>query len=193
MLSFLLVVACAHRGTATPEPVAPPPVTTLAVEPTAAEAGEMATPPYTADQIREAMPVGTMIVYRRVEAGKDPYLDRMTVTAADATTCTIADAVVDADGKVLTDHGTQTAAWEELRKHAEFPVAGMEKSDSSVDVPAGHFGTWKYVVTAPDGMVSTYHFAPELPGPPVWMEMRAGDVVAFSMVLVSRSRGSAGP
>ena len=39
----------------------------------------------------------------------------------------------------------------------------------------------------PDGTVTTYQFARTLPGPPVRMEVRSGDVVAFSMELVSRT------
>jgi hypothetical protein len=54
-------------------------------------------------------------------------------------------------------------------------------------VPAGHFDTWKYVVTEPDGTVTTYQFARTLPGPPVRMEVRSSDTVVFSMELVSRT------
>ena len=43
------------------------------------------------------------------------------------------------------------------------------------------------LVTEPDGTVTTYQFARTLPGPPVRMEVRSGDVVAFSMELVSRT------
>ena len=45
--------------------------------------------------IRDSMPVGSVLVYRRVESGKDPYIDRMTVVAADPSGCKIADAIVD--------------------------------------------------------------------------------------------------
>jgi hypothetical protein len=177
MIALLLVLACAHKDA----PSGPSPTET------AAAAQTMARTPYTAAQIRDAMPVGTVIVYRRVEAGKDPYLNRMTVVAADDATGTIADAVVDAQGTVLSEEAPATTRWEDLRKHAEFPVAALQTSDDAVDVPAGHFDTWKYVVTAPDGTVTTYQFARTLPGPPVSMQVRAGDMVVFSMELVSRT------
>lgn len=177
MIALLLFLACAHKDA----PVVPSPTET------AAAAQAMARTPYTAAQIRDAMPVGTVIVYRRAEAGKDPYLNRMTVVAADEASGTIADAVVDAQGTVLSEEAPATMQWEELRKHAEFPVAALQTSDDAVDVPAGHFDTWKYVVTEPDGTVTTYQFARTLPGPPVWMEIRAGEMVAFSMELVSRT------
>ena len=111
----------------------------------------------------------------------------MTVIAADEVSGTIADAVVDAQGTVLSEEPPATMQWEDLRKHAEFPVAALQTSDDAVDVPAGHFETWKYVVTDPDGTVSTYQFARTLPGPPVWMEIRNEGAVAFSMELVSRT------
>ena len=176
MISLLLILACAHKDAASPSPTE-----------AAFAAQTMAPTPYTAAQIRDAMPVGTVVVYRRVEAGKEPYLNRMTVVAADETSGTIADAVIDEQGVVLSEEAPATMQWEELRKHAEFPVAALQTSDSAVDVPAGHFDTWKYVVTEPDGTVTTYQFARTLPGPPVWMEIRAADAVAFSMELVSRT------
>jgi len=177
MIALLLFLACAHKDA----PVAPSPTET------AAAAQAVARTPYTAAQIRDAMPVGTVIVYRRVEAGKDPYLNRMTVVWADEGGCKIADAIVDEHGTVVTEEGENVAGWEDLRKHAEFPVATVQMSDDAVDVPAGHFDTWKYVVTDPDGTVSTYQFARTLPGPPVWMEIRNEGAVAFSMELVSRT------
>jgi hypothetical protein len=177
MIALVLFLACAHKDA----PVAPSSVEA------AAAAQTMAPTPYTAAQIRDAMPVGTVIVYRRVEAGKDPYLNRMTVLSADTVGCKIADAIVDDQGSVVSEEGETEAGWEDLRKHAEFPVAAVQRSDDAVDVPAGHFDTWKYVVTEPDGTVTTYQFARTLPGPPVRMEIRAGDTVAFSMELVSRT------
>ncbi len=178
MIVLLLALACAHKNAVvspTPGPAAAP----------AADA--MAPTPYTAEQIRDAMPVGTVLVYRRVESGREPYLDRMTVVASDAAGCTIADAIVDDGGAVLSEQGESVAGWEDLRKHAEFPAASTQRIDDAVDVPAGHFDTWKYVVTDPDGTVTTYQFARTLPGPPVQLEIRTGDAVAFSMVLVSRT------
>jgi L-ascorbate metabolism protein UlaG (beta-lactamase superfamily) len=163
------------------EPAAPAPVARWWAAPA------MAPTPYTAAQIRDAMPVGTVIVYRRAEAGAQTYLDRWTVTAADASSCTIADEIVDEAGALLSARGTQTSRWEDLRRHAEFPAATLETSDDAVEVPAGRFETWKYVVTEPGGTVTTYQFARELPGPPVWMQVRGNAGVAFEMALVSRT------
>ena len=175
MIALLVALACAPKTA----PVATPPAEA------AAEA--MAPTPYTADQIRESMPVGSVLVYRRVESGKDPYINRMTVVSADSAGCRIADAIVDESGTVVSEQGESVAAWEELRKHAEFPATSVVRSDDAVDVPAGHFDTWKYVVSEGSGTVTTYQFARTLPGPPVWMEIRNEGAVAFSMELVSRS------
>jgi hypothetical protein len=177
MIALLLFLACAHKDAA----VAASPVEA------AAAAQAMAPTPYTAAQLRDALPVGTVVVYRRVEAGNDPYLNRMTMVSADAVGCKIANAIVDEQGNVVADEGETEADWEELRKHAEFPVAAVQTSEDAVDVPAGHFDTWKYIVTEPDGTVTTYQFARTLPGPPVRMEVRAHDTVVFSMELVSRT------
>ena len=175
MIALLFSLSCAHK-------TAP-----VAAQPTEAPAEAMAPTPYTADQIRDSMPVGAVLVYRRVESGKDPYLNRMTVVSADPAGCKIADAIVDESGAILSEEGESVAGWEDLRKHAEFPATSVVRSDDAVDVPAGHFETWKYVVSEGDGTVTTYQFARTRPGPPVWMEIRNDGAVAFAMELVSRS------
>lgn len=175
MIALLFALSCASKTA----PVAAPPAE--------APADAMAPTPYTADEIRESMPVGSVLVYRRVESGKDPYLNRMTVLSADPSGCKIADAIVDEQGNVVSEQGESVAGWEDLRKHAEFLATSVERTDDAVDVPAGHFKTWKYVVSEGGGTVTTYQFARTLPGPPVWMETRNEGAVSFAMELVSRS------
>jgi hypothetical protein len=179
ILLLLLLVAC---GPKKPVPEAPVP------DAAPAAPVEMAPTPYTADQIRDAMPVGTVIEYRIEEAGSPPVIQRWTVTAADATTGTMAEAIVDDAGTVLEEKATETSTWEDLRKHAEFPAARTTRSDSEVEVPAGKFATWLYVVENPKlGVTSYFEFAKEMPGPPVKMAVKQGMTTVYAITLLERT------
>jgi hypothetical protein len=90
---------------------------------------------------------------------------------------------------MLQDEGESFSTWEELERHAHFPSARTTRSESSVDVPAGHFETWLFEVQPEKagGPIQRLHFAPNLPGPPVSMEVIAGGAPVMRMVLLSRT------
>ncbi|MEZ4241143.1 MAG: hypothetical protein R3F59_34285 [Myxococcota bacterium] len=124
-----------------------------------------------------------MMTYRHTEVGPDGpvvTVHRTEATAADAQGVTFAESV---------DGGPpQPAAhrWTELRDHASFPIAGTTWVDEPVTVPLGTFAARRYTVH--DGAQTTdFWFAPELPGPPVKLEARAGDAVVFAMELLERA------
>src|SRR5262245_13962310 len=83
----------------------------------AAEPG-IAPRPFTAEELRRGLPVGTDIRYRIEEIDKPPVILHWHVVAADATTCTMASQVLSEDGKVLSDEGAKTNAFADLVKHA---------------------------------------------------------------------------
>jgi hypothetical protein len=169
VLLFALVSACG--GPSTPAPVA--------------AQGTIAPRPYTAEQIRDAMPVGTEIRYRIEAAGAPATLVVYRVDAADATSVTMTDRVLSADGGTVIAEETNTTAWAKLMEHASFPADATTVRDASVEVPAGRYDTTEYVVRR-DGGVTTFHFAKTLPGPPVSMVAEQGGVVTRRMVLESR-------
>jgi hypothetical protein len=146
--------------------------------------------PFTAEQIRDAMPVGTLIRLRIVNQGA-VTVEEWHVTEANAESCTIASKILDEDGALLEDQGVGTSRWTELRDHASFQAASTGRSEDRVEVPAGAFDTWTYVVAAPDAdgrpTVSTFHFAKSLPGPPVLMTVVVDGAELASMTLVERS------
>ena len=73
----------------------------------------------------------------------------------------------------------------------KFPAAKTERSDSSIEVPAGRFETWLFTVRdqAKDGtpMVKRYHFAKSMPGPPVLFTIESAGGEVFRMTLLERS------
>jgi hypothetical protein len=183
-LLWLTLVACGSK--APPEPALPKPPPAEAAPAPAAASEAIAPRPYTADQIRDAMPVGTDLRHRIAEAGKPAVVSHGTVVAADATTCTFASKTEAEDGSLIEDEGQHVFQWTELMEHATFPAAHTVQSEGSVDVPAGHFDTIRYVVTEDDGSISTYDFPKGVPGPPVSYTVVAGGQTVFSMTLLSR-------
>jgi hypothetical protein len=147
-------------------------------------------PPFTAAELRAGIPAGTEITLRVANAGAAPVITQRVFVAADERGCTIQSRVLAEDGSLVRDDGTATTTWEELESHAHFPAARTRRSESSVEVPAGRFATWLFEVLPDDpaGPTRRFHFAPELPGPPVSMEVVQGDTVVMTMELVSRTR-----
>lgn len=147
-------------------------------------------PPFTADQLRAGIPVGTEMRFRVESAGAPALVQHWVFTDADESGCTIASRVLAEDGTLIEDEGSGTSTWAELETHAHFPTAITTRSESSVEVPGGRFETWLFEVrpTEPDAPVRRYHFARELPGPPVWMEVTRGGELVTRMVLLSREQ-----
>jgi hypothetical protein len=148
----------------------------------AADAPEPRLPtPYTAAQLRAALPVGSVMVYQHTEGGT-VSVHRTEVVAADAERVTFA---ASADGE---EGGRSEHTFTELRDHASFPVAGTAWADEEVTVPLGTLPTRRYTVQGA-GQAKTFWFSPHHPGPPVKMTVEAGGVQVFEMVLVERTGG----
>lgn len=145
--------------------------------------------PFSAEQIRAAMPVGHVLRLRMETPGAEPQEQRWEVTAADASTCTISSKVYDSRGGLVRDEGAGTSLWTELRDHAAFPAAETEIRSGTIEVPAGRFETRVYKVTSRDGVhsvVKTLHFATALPGPPVLMTVEQSGAQVMKMTLLER-------
>lgn len=190
----LLLAACggAPPRAESPAPAPAPPVTTVEPPPpetTQALPDGTAPRPFSAEQIRQAMPVGHVVRLRVEAQGAEPQELRWEVTAADATRCTIASKVYDLRGALVRDEGAGTSQWTELREHAAFPAAETVITSGTIEVPAGRFETRVYRVTSRDGsftMVKTLHFATTLPGPPVLMTVERDGEPLMKMTLLER-------
>lgn len=185
---LLWLISCGGSPSATPAAPAAP----AAGENTAAPA--IAPRPFTAEQIRAAMPAGTQITFHMEESGKPPVVLHWTVTAADEATMTLVSRVVGINGNVIAEEPAQSTPWQQLAEHATFPAARTARSEGSVQVPAGRFDTIDYVVTdEKDGSktVSTFRFAKQLPGPPVMLTVEKDGVTVRRMTLVERSSAPA--
>jgi len=155
----------------------------------AAPAVEPATAPtpYTAEEIRAANPVGTVLVYRIQQTGTPTVVRTMEFVRADANGARISSSTVTEGGAPVGTPSDADAPWTELRDHGAFPAARTLRSRRSCTVPGGSFECLLYTVTGEEEgipTVSRYWFARERPGPPVLVETEREGVVVFRMELM---------
>jgi hypothetical protein len=146
--------------------------------------------PYTAEQIRDAMPAGTRLQMRLL-TGTTTKNTLWEVTQADATAVSIRYTDLDADGLPTGTPTEDVAFWTDLRDHARFDHPGADRRRTTFTTALGTWHGWKYTTpVAPTGDlpggVQIFLFADLLPGPPVSLsEVRGGRTV---MQLEQRSR-----
>lgn len=179
-LLALLAVGCAHRSSSIPSPIPDERATT--------------TPPFTADQIREAMPEGETLRWVLEAAGEPPMQSLWEVLEADERTVTIRQTTTTEIGEVVGEPKEGRSTWTELRDHALFPLARTTITEGQVELPSGSFPTRIYSVAerAEDGAfhLDHFHFVLSQPGPPVLMVEEIEGVEVFRMTLLSRERVS---
>lgn len=167
-----------------PEPEAPRPVEAQADLAAAA----IAPRPFTAEQIREAMPVGFSVRSQLEVAGRPPMVQVMRVVGSTPEQATMQVHMESPEGELVGDVATQTETWTGLRDHATFTAADTLRTDVLVEVPAGRFEAWLYSVVTADvsrTVVSRFHFAKELPGPPVRYERLEDGQTTYLLTLLA--------
>lgn len=139
--------------------------------------------PFTAAQIRDAMPVGAVFEHERQAREGAVVHTRWTVREADAEGCTIAYATVGEDGEVERTH-----AWTELRDHARFEAPFTTVVDERIDSALGPLDCRRYTLRpkAPETASRVFWFCPAMPGAPVRVHTIDHDVVVQRMQLVRR-------
>ena len=162
---------------------------TPATDAPGAEASGVASPaggtfpsPYTAEQLREASKPGRTWTWRVETLGK-PTVESSASFGA-----------LDAEGVELVSDGTsKRITWEELRRHAEFPRAAVITREETVTLPAGTYDCVVYVVTDPRTReITSYYFAKDLPGAPVYFYSEKDGTRVLTSTLVKYDAGSAG-
>ncbi len=184
-LTLIFLLACGGEPEA---PSAEPPAEVPVPEHAADNEPERITPPFSPDQIREAMPVGTKVALSMAAKGQAPSVDRWQVVQADAEAVTIRYSTDGSDEPPEDKRST----WAELSQHAAFPKAQTTRSAESITTPLGSFDAIRFDVTAdtPGGKVEqVYFFAPELPGPPVRMVVWQKGVETLRMDIIEREVG----
>lgn len=185
-----LLAACGPGGESSPPPAAPTAVAAGATPPPEeAPVPAMHPTPFTADQIRDAMPVGTTLRFQRETPDGTGY-QTWTVNAVTPTHGTISFQPEAAEGTPLGQASEQTSAWTELRDHALFEVANTTVTDEPVTTEPGAGPGRVYLRTQESRkgpQVSRMHFSLSLPGPPVHMTTGpAGEEPTMTMTLLDR-------
>ena len=159
---------------------------------TPGQAARTAPTPYTAEQIREANPRGTRLVFRLERTGEPTVLNVMAFVGGDTHNAVTESRVMSLAEDPIGDVGRSESTWVELRDHGAFPADRTRRKRTTVTVPTGTFDVWRYTVqSGPDGAnaVTDFWFALDRPGPPVLMETRTGSEIKLRMVLIEDSRG----
>jgi hypothetical protein len=144
--------------------------------------------PYTAGEIRDGWVEGLEIVMRRWTPD-GAVRERWTVVAADEAGCETRIVTLDPAGEPAGEPTSGRSTWDELRRHASFPVDRAQRRWVDLETPLGELEGWFYTVEDPDaGTVTEFFFADGYPGAPVWMQVRAGDDVLMALEQVERRR-----
>ncbi len=183
VLAFVATIGC---GGSTEEPeAAQAPIEA----PTEQAAGEILPFPFTAEQIRDAMPEGLVIDMVIVGPGTDGEMkQRWTVVSADEVGVEIEYSMVISDGPEPPST-TQKATWAELRDHATFSVDNATRERSTITTALGELEGWSYVVNdAATGSVTEMFFADDYPGSPVEYRLRKGDEILQEVRQLAQTR-----
>jgi hypothetical protein len=129
---------------------------------------ELAPAPFTSAQIRDASRPGRTWVWYVEVAGRAAVRRRVSITKVEPERAEMESAVLDDTGKEIERTPPRSVAWDDLRKHGEFPKAKLTTREEVIKAPAGVFACLVYVVQEAPDEVTTYYFAKQLPGAPIY-------------------------
>lgn len=161
-------------------------ITACATVPTAPPTGH-APPPFTAEEIRDATPEGTVWTYEMRQLRQPPVKRVTRVVKSDEQGATFEVTSYNVGGEVLGETETSTSTWAELVGHATFPAENTVIYEGvEVQTRAGFYDAWRYEVREPGktAQVKKFYFAKTRPGPPVLYEQLDDGKVMFRMELL---------
>ena len=144
--------------------------------------------PFTAEQIREACPVGRRTTFRVEMPGRTPFLQTFHFTAADDQGAEVTFTIRDEEGRSLGEPTTSKSAWRGFQAHASYPSAQTAVTEAEETLPGGTFAGFLYRVDNGDTVIEAF-FARELPGPPVRMVRTRDGETEMVMTLVKHEPG----
>lgn len=155
----------------------------------AAQDGEFLPTPYTAEQIRDATWVGRRYRFRIESQGSPVVLSEFMFLSVSEEGCRFRHQNFDEGGTALEYPIEVDAVWSELRDHARFPAEGNSVTKGETTTPAGTYSVRIYEIRE-GGVTSRYHFAVDLPGPPVHMESEVDGRITYRMDVIEYDAGS---
>jgi len=146
-------------------------------------------PPFSAEEIRAAFPVGMRIVFSIEDAERPPMRLAWDVVAADRKIMRMHITPQGLDGNPVSDPQDRTFTWDELVDHARFPPDLTTVSNGEVETPIGRHPAQVYTVTTIDALFTgteQYHFVLSLPGPPVIRTSTRDGKEVYRMTMIER-------
>jgi hypothetical protein len=196
LLVFVTLFGCGHESNV---PVAPVTASGAAssspdvTKPAGSAAPEMAPTPYSAEEIRNANQPGTIYRYKVETSGSPLELKVLEFTlGTSAESAEVKEQSLDEAGQPKGPAKVGRSSWEDVRRHAEFPRAGLKVEPGSIEVPAGKFEAMVYTVSAPNGDTMRFYFAKSYAGPPVLFYKEHGGARVMTSTLIERRAGPTG-
>jgi hypothetical protein len=147
--------------------------------------------PYTAEQIRDAHPDGTVVRFLVQQPGADDLVQVMQFGSNSAEGTMVESWTETRVGARLSPSTSQRAGWEELRDHAAYDAALSARERTPCSTQTGDYECWLYTVRAADESdqrVQYLYFAIDKPGPPVKLLVRIGSDEVFRMEMIEYTR-----
>jgi hypothetical protein len=147
--------------------------------------------PYTAEQIRDAMPVGLRMKLKMETGGEPTVIRHQSVVEADGEGCTMEFWSTDETGTAIRERRRARSTWAELRGHASFPDSATEITRDIIALPSGEWSCNLYTVQSSEGgglSTSRFWFADDKPGMPVRYEMERDGRLVFRLTLLEQKQ-----
>lgn len=141
--------------------------------------------PFTAEEIRAGMPVGTEIRLR-MSQGEQVQTVLWEITGSDPVTLEMRTTPLDAAGAPAGPPSVAKTPFAELVKHATFPAGRSTREEANVGTALGSFDCWIYTVREDNGSSTRYVFAKSLAGPPIYMSNEKDGEVLSEMEQLTR-------
>jgi hypothetical protein len=142
--------------------------------------------PFSAEELRAATPLGTVLTYRVEQVGDAPTVQSVRFVRADDVAVVLESWTTDGEGRVVEQPVSTRKAWTDLVE-SWLPAGAAVVADARCEVPAGTFDCWDYTVVE-DGVTKRMSFAKELPGAPVLAVEETGGQVTRRVALESVTR-----
>ncbi|MDP9251106.1 MAG: LLM class F420-dependent oxidoreductase [Chloroflexota bacterium] len=148
--------------------------------------------PFTADEIRAGCQPGRMVRSLVVQPNTDPIVHVTRFVSADARGAEQDSWEETPDGARVGEAKRRRSTWLEFQEHASFPAATTERSEQTIEIPAGRFDCVRYTTSDGEG-VQTFWFARSVPGMPLRFEERVGGELVYSSTAIENVPGGAKP
>ncbi|HQO19764.1 MAG TPA: alpha/beta hydrolase [Acidobacteriota bacterium] len=125
--------------------------------------------PFSADQIRKALPKGSLVKLWNETPDGPPTVITFRFLGGTKQNARLETTITDVKGDTLGPPDKSAPSWRELQSHASYPENSTRIEQGKIRTFRGDLDCWLYEVRE-GGKVTRYWFAKELPGPPVLLE-----------------------